>query len=365
MPKQKSMADFATKSNSMPRSTENSNTQPLRTEGEVVIQGESSDVNYEKLLNLESDDYGELKLSEPPSTFASSLHPYQKQALTWMLAREGLNENLYSKMNSNIRQLHPLWEEYLLRDGTHIYFNPYTGQVSVELPKAAPDCLGGILADEMGLGKTVMMISLMHSHPYPRNDDTIFKKSLEKKRKMNPNTPGLKKAGTLIVVPVTLLAQWESEFEAHSHPKTIRIFVYYGDRRSQGKGDLGRYDVVLTTYGIISNEFTSTGQKELFKYQWFRVVLDEAHYIKGRTIQTAKAVYDLNAIHKWCLSGTPIQNKLDDLFSLIHFLKLEPWSDYVWWNTYINKPNEKSDKVVFQILQSILRPILLRRTKKT
>ena len=365
VPKQKSLADFAVKTASSTTASTPRESSPSQARDQVV-KDSSSDINYEKFLNLENEDYSELKLSEPASTFASSLHSYQKQALTWMLSREGCNEKLYTKLN-NVRTLHPLWEEYLLTDGTHIYFNPYTGQISKELPRAAPDCLGGILADEMGLGKTVMMISLILTHPYTKNDDTIFKRNAEKKRKLNPGAlnSALKPAGTLIVVPVTLLAQWESEFEVHCKPNSIRVFVYYGGQRSQGKGDLGRYDVVLTTYGIISNEFASSGNKELYKYEWFRVVLDEAHYIKGRTIQTAKAVYDLNAIHKWCLSGTPIQNKLDDLFSLIHFLKLEPWSDYVWWNTYINKPNEKNDPVVFQILQSILRPILLRRTKKT
>lgn len=378
IPQQKSLANFVVKKNPAAESstTEPSDQNRSAFKTEQVANDETSDINYEKFLNLENEDYSELKLSEPPMTFVANLHPYQKQALTWMLSREGCNEKLYSKLVEKTRVIHPLWEEYVLKDNTHLYFNPYTGQVSKEIPKAAPDCLGGILADEMGLGKTVMMIALLHSHKYDREDKTIFKKQAEKKRKLNAGAAGqssitsamkspLKPAGTLIVVPVTLIAQWESELDLHSLKKSFKTFVYYGDKRSDGKGDLGRFDVVLTTYGVLSNESGSTKDKELYKYEWFRIVLDEAHYIKGRTIQTAKAVYELSGIHKWCLSGTPIQNKLDDLFSLIHFLKLEPWSDYVWWNTYINKPNEKNDPIVFQILQTILRPILLRRTKKT
>lgn len=381
VPQQKSLAGFVSKKPegsdhlSVPSEASTNTSRLSPTKNEQRITEESSDVNYEKLLNLENDDYDDLKLSEPPPSFVSTLHSYQKQALTWMLSREGCNEKLYNKMNDKNRVIHPLWEEYVLKDNTHIFFNPYTGQVSTEIPKAAPDCLGGILADEMGLGKTVMMISLLHSHKYDKGDVTIFKKQAEKKRKANAvkgqtglnfsAKPALKPAGNLIIVPVTLLAQWESEIELHSANRTLRTFIYYADKRSEGKGDLGKYDVVLTTYGILSNEAASNGEKELYKYEWFRIILDEAHYIKGRTIQTAKAVYELSGIHKWCLSGTPIQNKLDDMFSLIHFLKLEPWSDYVWWNTYINKPNEKNDPIVFQILQTILRPILLRRTKKT
>ena len=120
----------------------------------------------------------------------------------------------------------------------------------------------------------------------------------------------------------------------------------------------------------VNNELTldfASNKKELQLYSWFRIVLDEAHYIKGRTIQIAKAVYQLEGLNRWCLSGTPIQNKLNDLFSLIHFIKLEPWfiiaacafikhifnnrSDYLYWDNYINKPYEKNnDPIIFEIL---------------
>ena len=356
-------------------------------EGKQIAQNESNDVDYAKLLNLENPNQEELKLTDPPETFTSSLHGYQKQALTWMLTREGQLDNMYNAFNANSRNLHALWEEYLLSDNTSLYFNPYTGQLSIILPQASPECKGGILADEMGLGKTVMMIALVHSHrPAHRqsnaclslmkgpgkkqdeNDGAEQKATMEapKKLKLNNGTIAKseskrKRGGTLIVLPLSLLAQWEGEFEVHSQYNTISTCLYYGNMRG---GDLSMYDIVLTTYGIVSTEFTSNS-KELYQYDWFRIVLDEAHYIKGRTIHIAKAVYELNATHKWCLTGTPIQNKLDDMFSLIHFLKLEPWSDYVWWNNYINKPNERSDPVVFKILQTILKPILLRRTKRS
>ena len=343
-----------------------------------VILDPNSETDYNTILNLDND-YEEIKLSEPPLNFTSNLHSYQKQALTWMLAREGCNDKMYTKLTEKVRLLHPLWEEYLLIDNTHLYFNPYTGQLSVELPKASPDCLGGLLADEMGLGKTVMMISLIHSNRI-ENKHSIMSQVQKKIKNTSHKTSNhhnqdplrmmqksMKLGGTLIIVPVTLLSQWESEFESHSKKDSLSVFIYYGTNRAAAKSDLGKYDIVLTTYGIVSSEFSSSNDvlKELYAYDWFRLVLDEAHYIKGRTIQMAKAVYGLNGKHKWCMTGTPIQNKLDDLFSLIHFLKLEPWSDYIWWNTYINKPHEKNDPVVYQILQTILKPVLLRRTKKT
>ena len=62
--------------------------------------------------------------------------------------------------------------------------------------------------------------------------------------------------------------------------------------------------------------------------RWERVVLDEAHYIKGRVIQTAKAAYEVESTYRWCLTGTPLQNGLGDLFSLVHFIKYSPWAEF-------------------------------------
>ena len=93
---------------------------------------------------------------------------------------------------------------------------------------------------------------------------------------------------------------------------------------------------------MISHEFAEgfhVTKQGIFKYDWFRIILDEAHYIKGRVIQIARAVFNLKSQINWCLTGTPIQNKLDDIFSLIHFIRYSPWSDYTWWNSYINKPH--------------------------
>ena len=389
LPQQASLLNFTQNIEKKPQQTETEN---LNKKMEILKEqqkdnnksDENSDIDYENLFKIDSMTHESLQLYDPPPSFKSILHPYQKQALTWMLKREGFIEDLEEKKTNNMRSLHPLWEQYILNDESHLFFNPYSGQVSVETPHSNANCKGGILADEMGLGKTVMMISLFHSHKNPQINGNItseqYFKSLtsslsiskdidnnneiDKRKKLrndkNPLNNKPKYAGTIIIVPLTLLSQWEEEIITHSVPNTFKLCLYYGDVRPN---DLFKYDIVITTYGIVSSEYANQ-KAELFQYEWFRVVLDEAHYIKGRTIQIAKAVYNIKAKNRWCMTGTPIQNKLDDLFSLIHFLRLEPWSDYLWWNSYINKPYEKKEPLVFEIIQSIIRPILLRRTKK-
>lgn len=173
---------------------------------------------------------------------------------------------------------------------------------------------------------------------------------------------------TLIVCPLSLLHQWKNEIQERFRANTLKVYVYYGDERDNALSSLKRSDVVLTTYGVLSTEHERTAGKSsegvLARTKWNRVILDEAHSIKNRMTNYFRACSSLQAQHRWCLTGTPIQNSLDDIFSLLCFLQYEPWSRVAWWKRVISKPYENGeDASALGRLKAVLTPVLLRRTK--
>jgi rubrerythrin len=161
-------------------------------------------------------------------------------------------------------------------------------------------------------------------------------------------------------VSVGSLYTWEAELSRISqNDERFKVLVYYGQKRGNEKKDLGSYDLVLTTYGILSGEFASDGNKDLYNFEWHRVVLDEAQYIKGKRIQTTKAIEDLNMQNRWCLTSYSANNRSEDMFNMVNFLKLEPWSCPTWWTAYIGKPLDKGDEDAYEILYTILKPAAL------
>ncbi|KAI0377701.1 SNF2 family N-terminal domain-containing protein [Hypomontagnella monticulosa] len=209
---------------------------------------------------------------------------------------------------------------------------------------------GGLLADDMGLGKTLQSISLILTNQKPADKH-----------------PGVEKT-TLVVAPLALIRQWEAELKekvADSH--RLRVLVHHGPQRTKRFEDLRKYDVVITTYQILVSEHghtTETLKTGCFGLHWYRVILDEAHTIKNRNAKGTKACCDLRSVYRWCLSGTPMQNNLDELQSLVKFLRIKPYDDLREWKDHFELPmkNGKGD-VAMRRLHSLLQCFMKRRTK--
>ncbi|XP_013925523.1 PREDICTED: helicase-like transcription factor [Thamnophis sirtalis] len=170
--------------------------------------------------------------------------------------------------------------------------------------------------------------------------------------------------GTLIICPLSVLSNWIDQLEQHVDPNIqLNTYVYYGSERNKDLIVLSKQDIVLTTYNVLATDYGGRDNSPLHKLKWLRVVLDEGHTIRNPNAQQTKAVLDLNAQRRWILTGTPIQNSLKDLWSLLSFLKLKPFTDRLWWHRTIQRPVTMGDERGLKRLQSLIKSITLRRTK--
>ncbi|KAL8783437.1 MAG: hypothetical protein Q9213_004637 [Squamulea squamosa] len=351
------------------------------------LEQDQLDTLYKKAQSFDFDT----PTREPAESFIMDLRKYQKQALHWMISKEKDEKSDRKEVS-----MHPLWEEYdwptkdmedrnvpSVNGQDHFYVNPYSGEISIDFPAQEQHCLGGILADEMGLGKTIEMLSLMHS-----NRSELAKQANQSAPSSVVDLPRLPKSSasvepapctTLVVAPMSLLAQWESEAQKASKPGTLKTLVYYGSDKVANLQHMcceanaaSAPNLIITSYGIVLSEFNQVASRGgdrgshggLFSVDFFRVILDEAHFVKNRQSKTAKACYEIAAQHRWVLTGTPIVNRLEDLFSLVRFLKVEPWNNFSFWKTFITVPFESKDFIrALDVVQTVLEPLVLRRTK--
>ncbi|GKT65837.1 SNF2 family helicase [Colletotrichum tofieldiae] len=176
---------------------------------------------------------------------------------------------------------------------------------------------------------------------------------------------------TLVVAPLALIRQWESEIkEKVAKTHGLKVCVHHGPQRTKKFKDLAAYDVVVTTYQVLVSEWGHSSEDDngvkagCFGLHWWRVVLDEAHTIKNRNAKSTKACYALRSEYRWCLSGTPMQNNLEELQSLIKFLRIKPYDDLKEWKEQIEKPLKNGKgHVAIRRLHSLLRCFMKRRTK--
>lgn len=145
---------------------------------------------------------------------------------------------------------------------------------------------------------------------------------LHKHRLVNRPSNSVKHKTTLIVAPPAILDQWCSEIKKFA-PHVFTIYLYHGNKRIKKIAHLNQYDIIITSYSTLSSDVNNNKELgPLLQMTFFRIVLDEAHSIKNAQSKCAKVCLQLQSKYRWCLTGTPIQNKVDDLFPLFTFTNI-------------------------------------------
>lgn len=173
---------------------------------------------------------------------------------------------------------------------------------------------------------------------------------------------------TLLVCPLSTVTNWEEQIKQHIKPDTLSYHIYHGPNRVKDVKKLAQYDLVITTYGSISSELNARAKNKagiypLEEIAWFRIVLDEAHMIREQNTLAFKSICRLQASRRWAVTGTPIQNKLEDLASLLAFLRVKPFDEKIKFLQYIIAPFKNADPEIVPKLRVLIDTITLRRLK--
>lgn len=192
---------------------------------------------------------------------------------------------------------------------------------------------GGVLADDMGLGKTVQ---------------TLAHLQYEKEQ-------GRLKKASLIIAPTSLMGNWFEE--AQRFTPELNILIFHGAERHHDNFD--EYDVVISTYGLIQRD-----KNRFLNYAFYYLILDEAQSIKNSRTKTTQIVQQLHGAFRLCLTGTPLENHLGELWSLFHFLMPGFLGTAKQFRNFFRNPIEKyQDEEKRNLLARRIQPFMLRRTK--
>ncbi|OHE95889.1 SNF2 family domain-containing protein [Colletotrichum orchidophilum] len=335
---------------------------------------------YEAAHVPPADDKTALSIDIPELTV--KLYPYQKKTIQWLLNREGVRwKEASADSASNIEELPAPSDIDVAHSfrkarteggsGQSFYVSDLYHVVTTDLTafqEAERDIRGGILAEEMGLGKTLEVIGLVTLHRRPSTDSHI---------RTREGDELLTTGATLIVTPESLRNQWISELQRHAPHLRIK---YYPGRKNASfdtedglRADLASYDVVITTYPVLSAEVhfalkpPERSRRQERKYErpvspltrisWWRVCLDEAQMIEGGVSGAAVVARVLPRVNVWGVTGTPVKNDVKDLHGLLNFLRYEPYAS----STQIWKALTESHKPLFK---SLFGSIALRHTKQ-
>ncbi|KAF8244057.1 hypothetical protein K440DRAFT_663691 [Wilcoxina mikolae CBS 423.85] len=240
------------------------------------------------------------------SGLKTTLKEHQKVAVAFMVEKE--------KGHLEGNRFGCLWE-VIHSDTGHSspirYRNVISGSIQTDMPSLS---LGGLLADSMGLGKTLVALALV-----------------------------------AVDLAAATLIGWKNQIERHFENETFRLHVYHGDQRDRDVERLSSYHIILTTYNTLVSDLAGNKTGYL------------SHSIKDKTTKRFKATYTLESKYRWCLTGTPIQNRIDDFAALLSFLRVHPFDRN--FKKSIIDPLKCANPGSLRKLRLLVNSVSLRRTK--
>ncbi|TGO18608.1 hypothetical protein BPAE_0374g00040 [Botrytis paeoniae] len=334
--------------------TNRKSVQPKKTDALLkVLNTYFPDPNSTSLEPLSAQDFYQSAYSPDPDNeiaasietpgLESTLYPFQKRAVQWMLRREGSEWSraarcIETTQSKAISRIPPSFFAATDLQGRSCYVSHLFAIVTFDL---APflwmdqDIKGGILAEEMGLGKTVEMIALMTLHTRRDQEPSVIDP-------FSGETLQTTHA-TLIISPPSISKQWIGEIKAHAPSLKVTYYEGIKSRTLQCEtimNDFVTSDIVITTYSILASEihFTSLNPERttlrseskyqrpkspLMKFSWWRVCLDEAQMVESGVSKAATVARMIPRINAWAITGTPVRKNINDLLGLLIFLKYE------------------------------------------
>ena len=244
---------------------------------------------------------------------------------------------------------------------------------------------GGILADDMGLGKTLQVIAFLLSEFLERRNTVVENIAVKETAMLNMQSEietveqackaaeaqkadgkkadgqtGKLQRNTLIIAPASLVYNWSSEIQRFAPELTAKMVTGTAAERRQILAEADSEDILLTSYDLLKRDIS-----EYEGYKFRCEIIDEAQYIKNANTQAAKAVKEVQADFRLALTGTPVENRLSELWSIFDYLMPGFLYSYKKFREEVEIPAvQNSDEDAMKRLQKMIRPFVLRRLKK-
>ncbi len=213
---------------------------------------------------------------------------------------------------------------------------------------------GGILADDMGLGKTIQVLSVIMDYINNDKEDIISGQETI--------NIGREKRTSLVISPSSLTLNWQAEAEKFAPKLKTEVIMGSLSERKRKIEELDQYDLVITSYDLLKRDIELYKNKD---YQFRYIIADEAQYLKNSNTQNAKSIKQIKADTRYALTGTPIENSLSELWSIFDFIMPEYLFSYKKFKSFYEMPIIKNDdQAAMKKLKMLIKPFILRRTKK-